>query len=196
MLSFQVFHNFAKYLNAVTTWVRFFSKINFIFIGFFSKINFIFIWNKAFSDDTPTNKNHSNTCKSLQKLWQFQNTSYYKKPVVAGFPYVLWNSPQLLSFPLQIRDTGIITIAEHSIASKRSLQLWSIPPPNQIMESWFMPNSAKPNQTKPSQDKAGKGKPRPIWPYPCFSGAIFLKFQALQLPGMRYKGYEFGCIFQ
>jgi len=164
VLSFQVFHNFAKYLNAVTTWIRFFSKVNFIFIGFFSKINFIFIWNKAFSDDTPTSKNHTNTYKNLQKPWQLQNTSYYKKVVVIGFPYVLWNSLQLCSIPLQIRDTGIITIMEHSIASKRFLQLWSIPLPNQVMESWIILNRAKPDHTKPGQDKAGKGKPRPIRP--------------------------------
>ena len=162
-----MFHNFAKYLNAVTTWVRFFSKINFISIGFFSKINFIFIWNKAFSDDTPTNKNHSNTYKNLQKSWQLQNTSYYKKVVVIGFPYVLWNSPQLHSTPLKIRNTGIMTITEHSIGSKRSLwlysiahkrslQLWCIPLPNQVMESWIVPNTAKPNQTKPAKMRQAK----------------------------------------
>lgn len=121
------------------------------------------------------NKNHSNTYKNLQKSWQLQNTSYYKKVVVIGCPYVLWNSPQLCSIPLKIRDTGIITIMEHSTASKRSLQLWSIPLPNQVMESWIILNRAKANQTKPSQDKAGKVKPRLIWTYPCFIGAIFPK---------------------
>jgi hypothetical protein len=84
----------------------------------------------------------------------------------------------LRSIPLQIRDTSIIKIAEHSIASKRSLQLWSIPLPNQVMENWIILNREKPNQTRLSQDKTGKGKPRPIRPYPCFVGAIFLKFQA------------------
>jgi hypothetical protein len=62
------------------------------------------------------------------------------------------------------------------------------------MKSRIMPNRAKPNQTIPSQDKAGKVKPSPIRPYPGFIGAIFLKFEVLQLLRMHFKRYKFGYI--